>query len=123
MLQISEIVRKTEEMFDLFNEHFYEGELSRPAITVSPDGGRGAYGWSSINEIWNASGEKYRGINRCVECLDRPIFELAATLLHEMAHLYNLFHGIQAVSNNGYYHTQKFKATAEAPGLRLEKPA
>lgn len=34
MLQISEIVRKTEEMFDLFNEHFYEGELSRPAITV-----------------------------------------------------------------------------------------
>ena len=53
MLQISEIVRKTEEMFDLFNEHFYEGELSRPAITVSPDGGRGAYGWCSINEIWN----------------------------------------------------------------------
>ena len=42
MLQISEIVRKTEEMFDLFNEHFYEGELNRPAITVSPDGGRGA---------------------------------------------------------------------------------
>ena len=34
MLQISEIVRKTEEMFDLFNKHFYEGELSRPAITV-----------------------------------------------------------------------------------------
>ena len=60
MLQISEIVRKTEEMFDLFNEHFYEGELNRPAITVSPDGGRGAYGWCSINEIWNASGEKYR---------------------------------------------------------------
>ena len=45
MLQISEIVRKTEEMFDLFNEYFYEGELNRPAITVSPDGGRGAYGW------------------------------------------------------------------------------
>ena len=57
MLQISEIVRKTEEMFDLFNKHFYEGELNRPAITVSPDGGRGAYGWCSINEIWNASGE------------------------------------------------------------------
>ena len=63
MLQISEIVRKTEEMFDLFNKHFYEGELNRPAITVSPDGGRGAYGWCSINEIWNASGEKYREIN------------------------------------------------------------
>ena len=60
MLQISEIVRKTEEMFDLFNEHFYEGKLNRPAITVSPDGGRRAYGWCSINKIWNASGAKYR---------------------------------------------------------------
>ena len=111
MLQISEIVRKTEEMFDLFNEHFYEGELSRPAITVSPDGGRGAYGWCSINEIWNASGEKYREINLCAEYLDRPIFELAATLLHEMARLYNLVQGIQDVSNNGYYPNQNFKAT------------
>jgi rubrerythrin len=123
MLQISEIVRKTEEMFDLFNEHFYEGELSRPAITVSPDGGRGAYGWCSINEIWNASGAKYREINLCAEYLDRPIFELAATLLHEMAHLYNLVHGIQDVSNNGYYHNQKFKATAETHGLHIEKHA
>ena len=98
MLQISEIVRKTEEMFDLFIEHFYEGELSRPAITVSPDGGRGAYGWCSINEIWNASGEKYREITLCAEYLDRPIFELAATLLHEMAHLYNLMYSIQNVT-------------------------
>ena len=48
MLQISEIVKKTEEMFDLFNEHFYDNELTRPAITVSTDGGRGAYGWCSI---------------------------------------------------------------------------
>lgn len=46
MLQISEIIKKTEEMFDLFNEHFYDNELTRPAITVSPDGGRGAYGWT-----------------------------------------------------------------------------
>ena len=121
MLQISEIVKKTEEMFDLFNEHFYDNELTRPAITVSPDGGRGAYGWCSINEIWNASGEKYREINLCAEYLDRPIFELAATLLHEMAHLYNLVHDIQDVSNNGYYHNMKFKATAEAHGLHIEK--
>lgn len=37
MLQISEIVKKTEEIFDLFNEHFYSNELTRPAIIVSPD--------------------------------------------------------------------------------------
>ena len=104
MLQISEIVKKTEEMFDLLNEHFYNKELTRPAITVSPDGGRGAYGWCSIHEIWNADEEKYREINLCAEYLDRPMAELAATLLHEMAHLYNLEHDIQDVSNNGYYH-------------------
>ena len=45
MLSVSEIVAKTEAMFDLFNHHFYNDELTRPAITVSPDGGRGAYGW------------------------------------------------------------------------------
>lgn len=45
MLKISEIVKKTREMFDLFNEHFYDNKLNRPAITVSPDGGSGAYGW------------------------------------------------------------------------------
>ena len=31
MLNISEIVKKTEEMFDLFNQHFYSNELTRPA--------------------------------------------------------------------------------------------
>lgn len=123
MLQISEIVKKTKEIFDLFNEHFYSNELTRPAITVSPDRGRSAYGWCSIQEIWNANGEKYWEINLCAEYLDRPIFELAATLLHEMTHLYNLEHDIQDVSNNGYYHNMKFKATAEAHGLHIEKHA
>ena len=79
--------------------------------------------YHSIQEIWNADGEKYREINLCAEYLDRPIFELAATLLHEMAHLYNLEHDIQDVSNNGYYHNMKFKTTAEVHGLHIEKHA
>ncbi len=120
MLKISEIVKKTEGMFDLFNAHFYANELIRPAITVSPDGGRGSYGWCSINEIWNAEDEKYREINLCAEYLDRPLNDVCATLLHEMAHLYNLQNAIQDVSNNGYYHNMKFKATAEAHGLHIE---
>ena len=41
-------------------------------------------------------------------------------MLHEMAHLYNLIHEIKDVSNNGYYHNKKFKATAEAHGLHIE---
>lgn len=121
MLNVSEIVAKTEEMFDLFNHHFYADELTRPAITVSPDGGRGAYGWCSIYEVWQKGGaEAYREINICAEYIDRPIGEVAATMLHEMAHLYNLTNGIKDVSNNGYYHNKKFKATAEAHGLHIE---
>ncbi|MGE0919686.1 hypothetical protein [Trichlorobacter lovleyi] len=54
-------------MFVMFNAHFYEGQLTRPAITVSSDGGRGAYGWCSIYEIWNNQSEAYREINICAE--------------------------------------------------------
>ena len=114
MLSVSEIVAKTEAMFDLFNHHFYNGELTHPAITVSPDGGCGAYGWCSVYEIWQSSGEAYRAINICAEYIDRPIGEVAATMLHEMVHLYNLTYEIKDVSNNGYYHNKKFKETAEA---------
>ena len=121
MLSVSEIVAKTEAMFDLFNHHFYSGELTRPAITVSPDGGRGAYGWCSLYEIWQASVEAYREINICAEYIDRPIGEVTATMLHEMAHLYNLTHEIKDVSNNWYYHNKKFKETAawlaQQPGM------
>lgn len=119
MLNVSEIVAKAEAMFDLFNQHFYNGEMIRPAITVSPDGGHGAYGWCTVYEIWQASGEAYREINICAEYIDRPIGEVAATMLHEMAHLYNLTKGIKDVSNNGYYHNKKFKETAESHGLSI----
>ena len=30
MLQISEIIKKTKEMFDLFNKHFYNKERTYP---------------------------------------------------------------------------------------------
>ena len=119
MLNVSEIVAKAEAMFDLFNVHFYNNEMIRPAITVSPDGGRGAYGWCTVYEIWQSSGEAYREINICAEYIDRPISEVAATMLHEMAHLYNLTNGIKDVSNNGYYHNKKYKETAEAHGLSI----
>ena len=57
MLNISEIVAKAEKKFDLFNDHFYAGELARPAITLSPDRGRGAYGWCTVYEIRQANGQ------------------------------------------------------------------
>lgn len=44
-------------------------------------------------------------------------------MLHEMSHLFVLTHNISDVSNNGYYHNQKFKETAETHGLHIEKHA
>lgn len=38
------IILQISEVFDLFNEDFYDGELKRPTIAVSPDEGRRAYG-------------------------------------------------------------------------------
>lgn len=102
MLQISRVVAKAETLFAAFNERFYYGEIATPAITVIPDGGRGAYGWASVDEVWNAEDGGYRELNVCAEYLDRPLPEVARTILHEMAHLYNLQHGIEDTSNNGY---------------------
>jgi len=62
-------------------------------------------------------------ISICAEYIDRPISEVAATMLHEMAHLYDLTHSIKDVSDNGYYHNMKFKETAEAHGLHIEQHA
>ena len=121
MLEISTIVKKTAAMFDLFNEHFYGNELTRPAITVSPDGGREAYGWCSVDKIWKTGEDMHREINLCAEYLDRPMPEVCGTLLHEMAHLHDLQNGIADVSNNGYYHNKRFKETAEAHGLHIEQ--
>jgi len=121
VLEISAIVKKAEALFDLFNEHFYNGELTRPAITLSPDGGRGAYGWCSVNEIWKTGDDTHREINLCAEYLDRPMPEVCGTMLHEMAHLYNIQQDITDVSNNGYYHNKQFKDTAETHGLIIEK--
>ena len=51
MINISEIVAKTEAMFDLLNGHFYQNELIRPAITVSSGNGRGAYGGAASTKF------------------------------------------------------------------------
>ena len=52
MLNISEIIFTTEALFDLSTSTIYNNELQRPAITESPDGGHGVYGWCSGYEIW-----------------------------------------------------------------------
>lgn len=91
-------------------------------ITVSPDHTRGAYGWCTGWKAWKAGDDEgHYEINLCVEYLNRPFEETCGTLLHEMVHLQNLQDGVQDTSRSGTYHNKKFKETAEAHGLTVEK--
>lgn len=51
----------------------------------------------------------------------RPFKDIATTIIHEMAHLYNLQIGVKDNSHHGTYHNEKFKEAAEQHGLIAEK--
>lgn len=116
-----EAVKTLGELFDQFNEYLFNNEVEKPVITISPDTTSGAYGWCTTQKIWKTDEEEYYEINICAEHLNRPIKEVCATLLHEMVHLDNINKGIKDTSANGRYHNKKFKETAEAHGLVIEK--
>lgn len=117
------VIAELETLFSKFNARFFENKLESPVITVSPDHTRGAYGWCTSWKAWQ-NGAKEGGfyeINLCAEYLNRPYEETCGTLLHEMVHLQNLQDGVQDTSRSGTYHNKKFKETAEAHGLIVEK--
>lgn len=116
-------IQQLEDLFGIFNYKYFDGELSKPVITVSPDTTKGAYGWCTSYKAWKEAGEHENGyyeINICAEYLSRPYDEVAGTMLHEMIHLYNLENGVKDTSRGGTYHNKKFKDAAEAHGLIVE---
>lgn len=105
-------------IFDLLNESFFEGELSRPTITIQST--PKAYGHFSLREdTWISKIGATHEINIGAGTLARPIEEIAATLLHEMVHYYNYIHDIQDCSRGNTYHNKRFKEAAEARGLTV----
>lgn len=118
---LQQSVKNLEELFDLFNDYLYNSELERPIISIQADKTGKAYGWCTTYKAWEtADGEEYYEINMCAEHMRRSFEEVCGTLLHEMAHLYNLMHDIKDC-NISQYHNGKFKAAAEAHGLTVEK--
>ena len=106
-------------VFDLLNYEFFEGELSRPTITIQST--PKAYGHFSLREdTWVSKLGGTHEINIGAGTLSRPIEEVAATLLHEMVHYYNYVNGIQDCSRGNTYHNRKFKVAAEARGLIVD---
>lgn len=117
------IVAKLEELFQIFNNRFYEGKLEQPVITVSPDTAGGSYGWFTVGKVWiNSKTETgHHEINICAETLARPFHEVCETLLHEMVHLYCSQNEIKDTSRGGRYHNKKYKEEAERHGLTAEQ--
>lgn len=117
-MTVTKEIEKIENIFDKFNEVFYNNELTRPVIVYSADRTNSSYGWCSCDKVWYTENEKQYEINICANTIkyDRE-GGVYGTLLHEMAHLYAGEKKIKDVSNNGFYHNKKYKEIAENHGL------
>ena len=106
-------------IFDLLNNRFFEGALSRPTITIQST--PRAFGHFSLREdTWISKLGGTHEINIGAGTLARPIEDITATLLHEMVHYYNFTKGIKDCSRGNTYHNRKFKEAAEAHGLSVK---
>lgn len=117
------VIAELHRAFKMFNENLFEGKLPEPAILIQSRGNKKlTLGWCSVQKIWKnekTEEEKYE-INLVAEGLNRGVYPVMTTLLHEMVHLYNLVNDIKDVSRGNTYHNMKFKKTAEAHGLIIE---
>ena len=117
------VISELHRAFKLFNENLFGGTLPEPAILVAPRGNKKlTLGWCTVGKVWKnevTEEERYE-INLCAEALNRGIYPVMATLIHEMVHLHNLVFEIKDVSRGGTYHNMKFKKVAEEHGLVIE---
>lgn len=119
-MKMSETIQNLEGIFDKLNGLYFDGALAKPVITVQST--PRAYGHCSTKKIWKneAENEAMYEINIGAEFLNRPIESTAATLLHEMVHLYCMENGISDTCQNGRYHNGNFKKECEARDLAVE---
>ena len=78
-----------------------------------------AYGHCSTKKIWKSENDGQYEINIGAEFLNRPSANTAATMCHEMVHLYCLVNEIQDTCQKGRYHNKTFKAEAEVRDLEI----
>lgn len=120
-MKMSDVVTKLESLFDILN--LVHNALPKPVITVQST--PKAYGHCSTKKIWKSENDGQYEINIGAEFLNRPSANTAATMCHEMVHLYCLVNEIQDTCQKGRYHTnptEAFKKTLEDNGFVLEVP-
>ena len=105
-----------EKLYRQLNSRFYSDELEIPIITIQASSR--SYAHVSVDKIWTVDGqEARRELNISATYLSRPIEEICASLLHEMAHIYAMQAGIKDTSRNGSYHNKRFRQIAEDHGI------
>lgn len=109
-------------LYDFCNDKLFGGELTKPVITVQRDERNKTNGWWSVKKVWkeNTDDKGEHELNITAQQLNRPINEIAATMIHEMCHQYASVHNMQDTSRSGNYHNKLFKKIAESHGLTVE---
>lgn len=113
-------------LFDYCNTNLFHCELDKPVITVQQDARNKSNGWFTVKKVWHECGVNWENdengayeLNMTAQTLNRPIEEIAATLIHEMCHLYAAQNNIQDTSRGCTYHNKLFKKIAESHGLNV----
>lgn len=53
MILLEKINAELNRLFDLFNKHYYSGEIRKPVIVAQTNGhNAGAMGWCTCNKVW-----------------------------------------------------------------------
>lgn len=108
-------------LYDFVNAKLFGDELIKPVITVQRDERNKTNGWWSVGKVWkeNDEDEGENELNMTAQQLNRPIGEIAATLIHEMCHQFASINKMQDCSRSGTYHNKLFKKIAETHGLKV----
>ena len=117
-----ETVKYLERLYDYCNEKLFDNGLEKPVITVQLDGKNKTYGWFTCGKVWKEN-DKDNGaheINITAQYLNRPVKQIASTMIHEMCHYYAEVNNMQDTSRSGTYHNKLFKKIAEQHGLKVE---
>lgn len=117
-MKMSDVIAKLENLFSILNKAYFGGELPKPVITVQST--PKSYGHCTTKKIWKSENEAMYEINIGAEYLNRPSANTAATMCHEMVHLYCLENEINDTCQKGRYHNKTFKAEAESRDLEVD---
>jgi rubrerythrin len=121
---MDKFIGELHKVFDLINHEKFNGELIEPVITVqrekSKKKGTMILGWCCVVPRWVKKAKDVKTahyeINMTLDYIDRPVEELLATFVHEVAHLANGQKSIKDC-NRKQFHNTKFKEMAENLGL------